>query len=80
MNILHNVYLTLLKYTEGTVKTKIQSKGKEDVLESYRELYQKNLKFTVRNRIEVQTKVTNPVAAENMDELEDKMDKWHKAT
>ena len=78
MNILHNVYLTLLKYTQGSVKTKIQNKGKDDALESYRDLYQKNLKFTVRNRIEVQTKVTNPDPADSMDELEEKLDKWHK--
>ena len=78
MIILHNVYLTLLNCTQGSVKLRIQNKGKDDALESYRDLYQKNLKLTVRSRIEVQTKVTKLDPADSMNELEEKLDKWHK--
>ena len=32
-SILHNLYLTLLKFTGGAVRTKIKSNGREQVLE-----------------------------------------------
>ena len=76
--VLNQMNITLLKYTEGATKTRIQSRGKSEVLDSYRELYQKHVDKSIRNKLDMQTKTTNPETADSMEDLESKFEKWEK--
>ena len=77
-SVINQMNITLLKYTEGATKTRIQSRGKGEILDSYRELYQKHVDKSVRNKLDMQTKITNPDTADGMEDLESKFEKWEK--
>ena len=72
----HALYINLLAFTQGDVRSRVTSNGKELAFESYRHLYHKGRDATKANIVLMQSSVLSPKAASKVADIEARLNEW----
>ena len=70
------MYVSLLQYTTGEARGKVMSNGPSNAMDSYKYIYEKGTNATVMNILAVKTKAMHPEQAVDMNDVENKINKW----
>ena len=70
------MFISLLEYTGGDVRSRVHGMGENGVFQAYRWVHHKGTNLDVKQKIDLRSAVMNPESAETVDEVEQKVLKW----